>query len=179
MNSRRKQHRDRQVYYILQYILSVLHVYNCLIYLFTIWHFDVCLCWTLLMFIRAISILVYTCVYVLNFSITLMTKYYTSNEHRNRLCRDNVGVEITSTTAISAFSFYHYSCEFDSCPKGGLFDTIIYDKVCQWHVVHTVRWFSKCRPDSATNNTDRHDISEILLNAYTTWIITFLVLMVG
>jgi hypothetical protein len=37
-------------------------------------------------------------------------------------------------------------------------DTTLYDKVCQW--LATSRWFSLV---SATNKTDRHDITEILL----------------
>jgi hypothetical protein len=40
--------------------------------------------------------------------------------------------------------------------------TALCDKVCQW--LATGRWFSPCPPVSSTNKTDRHDITEILLN---------------
>jgi hypothetical protein len=39
--------------------------------------------------------------------------------------------------------------------------TILCDKVCQWLVAG--QWFSPGTPDSSTNKTDRHDITEILL----------------
>jgi hypothetical protein len=40
--------------------------------------------------------------------------------------------------------------------------TTLCDKVCQW--LATGRWFSPGPPVSSTNKTDRHDITEILLN---------------
>ena len=40
--------------------------------------------------------------------------------------------------------------------------TILCDKVCQW--LATGRWFSPGPPVSSTNKTDRHDITEIVLN---------------
>ena len=40
--------------------------------------------------------------------------------------------------------------------------TTLCDKVCQW--LATGRWFSPGPPVSSTNNTDRRDITEILLN---------------
>ena len=39
--------------------------------------------------------------------------------------------------------------------------TTLCDKVCQW--LATGRWFSPGPPVSATNKTDSHDITEILL----------------
>jgi hypothetical protein len=39
--------------------------------------------------------------------------------------------------------------------------TTLCDKVCQW--LATGRWFSLGPPDSSTNKSDRHDITEILL----------------
>jgi hypothetical protein len=39
--------------------------------------------------------------------------------------------------------------------------TTLCDKVCQW--LATCRWFSLGPPVSSTNKTDRHDITEILL----------------
>ena len=39
--------------------------------------------------------------------------------------------------------------------------TTLCDKVCQW--LATGRWFSPGPPVSSTNETDRHDIAEILL----------------
>jgi hypothetical protein len=44
----------------------------------------------------------------------------------------------------------------------GLLDTTLCDKVCQWLVEG--RWFSAGSPVTSTNKTDRHDITEILLN---------------
>ena len=43
----------------------------------------------------------------------------------------------------------------------GVLDTTLCDKVCQW--LAAGRWFSQGIPASSTNETDRHDISEILL----------------
>jgi hypothetical protein len=40
--------------------------------------------------------------------------------------------------------------------------TTLYDKVCQW--LATGRWCSLVPPDSSTNKTGLHDITEILLN---------------
>jgi hypothetical protein len=37
----------------------------------------------------------------------------------------------------------------------------LYDKVCQW--LATGRWFTPGPPDSSTNKTDHHDITETLL----------------
>jgi hypothetical protein len=42
-----------------------------------------------------------------------------------------------------------------------LLDTTLCVKVCQWPTVG--RWFSPSTPDSSTNKSDRHDITEILL----------------
>ena len=42
-----------------------------------------------------------------------------------------------------------------------VFDTTLCDNVCQWH--EAGRWFSPDTPVSSTNKTDRHDITEILL----------------
>ena len=52
------------------------------------------------------------------------------------------------------------SCEFESHSWRGVHDTTLCDKVYQWRVA--ARWFS---PVSPTNNTDHHDINEILLKA--------------
>jgi hypothetical protein len=62
-------------------------------------------------------------------------------------------VGFTTTYAISAYP--HYCCEFESRPGRGV----------QHYVIKfaTNRWFSPGPPVSSTNNTDRHDITEILL----------------
>ncbi len=44
---------------------------------------------------------------------------------------------------------------------GGVLDTTLCDKICQWLV--TCRWISLSTPVSFINKTDRHDITEILL----------------
>jgi len=43
-----------------------------------------------------------------------------------------------------------------------VFDTTLVDEVCQLFAAG--RWFSPCTPDSSTNTTDRHNITEMLLN---------------
>ena len=45
--------------------------------------------------------------------------------------------------------------------RRGVLDTILCDKVCQW--LATGSWFSPGTPVSSTNETDSHDITEILL----------------
>jgi hypothetical protein len=50
-------------------------------------------------------------------------------------CRDHHGrdcmvVGFTTTCAISAY--HHQSCEFEPCSWGGVLDTALCDKVCQW-----------------------------------------------
>jgi hypothetical protein len=79
------------------------------------------------------------------------------NIDRGRLGTDRMVVRFTSTCAISAY--HHYSSD----PRSwwGVLDTTLYDKVYQW--LATGRWFSSGPPDSSINNTDRHDIAEILL----------------
>ena len=44
---------------------------------------------------------------------------------------------------------------------GGVPDTILCDKVCQWLVAG--RWFSPGNPVSSTNRTDCQDVTEIFL----------------
>ena len=46
--------------------------------------------------------------------------------------------------------------------KRDVFDTTLVDEVCQW--LTAGRWFSPGAPDSSTNKTDCHNITEILLN---------------
>ena len=45
--------------------------------------------------------------------------------------------------------------------RQGVHDTTLCDKVCQW--LATGQWFSPGTSVYSTNNTDRHDIAEILL----------------
>ena len=68
---------------------------------------------------------------------------------------DRVVVGFTTTSAISAY--HHWCCEFKS--QSGC--TTLCDKFCQW--LATGRWFSHGPPVSSTNKTDRHDITEMLL----------------
>jgi hypothetical protein len=72
---------------------------------------------------------------------------------------DRIVVGFTTTYAISAY--HHWCCEFESRSGRGVLDTTLCDKVCQW--LATCRWFSLYPPVSSTNETDRHDITEILL----------------
>ena len=68
-------------------------------------------------------------------------------------------VVFTTTCVISAY--YHRGCEFELCSWQGVLDTTLCDKVYQW--LATGQWFSPGIPVSSTNETDRHDITEILL----------------
>ena len=72
---------------------------------------------------------------------------------------DRIVVGFTTTYAISAY--HHWFCEFESRSGRGVLDTTLCDKVCQW--LATCRWFSLYPQVSSTNETDRHDITEILL----------------
>ena len=65
-----------------------------------------------------------------------------------------------TTYAISAY--HHLSCEFESRSWRRVLVTTLCDKVCQWPA--RSRWFSPGIPVSSNNKTDRHDITEILLN---------------
>jgi hypothetical protein len=56
----------------------------------------------------------------------------------------------------------------------GVLDKTLCDKVCHWLKVG--RWFSPGTPVSSTNNTDRHDITVILLKEALTTIILILIL---
>ena len=47
----------------------------------------------------------------------------------------------------------------------GVLDATLCDTICQWLAAD--RWFSLGTPVSSTNKTDRHDITEILLNTIT------------
>ena len=55
-------------------------------------------------------------------------------------------------------------CELESRSWRGVLDTTLCDKVAQWLVAgRWFSWFSLDTPVSYTNQTDRHDITEILL----------------
>jgi hypothetical protein len=66
---------------------------------------------------------------------------------------------------------YNYLCNKRLSPlklwvrtpfRRGVLDTTLCDKVCQ--LIATGPWFSPGTPVCSTNKTDRHDITEILLN---------------
>ena len=83
------------------------------------------------------------------------------NNHGNRGCcgHDRILVGFTTIYAVSAY--HHQSCELEHCSWKGVLDTTLYDKVCQW--LATGQRFSPGTPVSSTNETDCHDITEILL----------------
>ena len=64
---------------------------------------------------------------------------------------------VIGTYAISAC--HHWLFEFESWSEWGVQHYMI--KFCQW--LATGRWFTLGPPDSSTNKTDHHDITEILL----------------
>ena len=87
--------------------------------------------------------------------------------------RDRMIVGFTATCVISSYN--KWICEFESRSWRSVIDTTLCDKVCQWLV--TGLWFSPDIPVSSANETDRHDITEILLkvtlnttpNLYHSW----------
>ena len=66
---------------------------------------------------------------------------------------------VIGTYATSAY--HHHSCEFQTRSWGGVLDTTLCDKVCQW--LEAGQRFSPGTQVSSTNNSDRQDITEILL----------------
>jgi len=76
---------------------------------------------------------------------------------RGRRCHDHMIVGFTTTHAIN--TYHHWCCEFESRSGRGVQHYVI--KFCQW--LAAGRWLSPGPPDSYTNKTDRHDITEILL----------------
>ena len=72
---------------------------------------------------------------------------------------DHMVVWFTTTYAISVY--HHWSGEFKSHSRRDVLDTTLCDKVCLW--LATAQWFSPGTPVSATNKTDRYNITEILL----------------
>ena len=85
---------------------------------------------------------------------------------------DRMVVGFMTTYAIGAY--HHWRCELESRSDevNSILDTILCDKVCQW--LAAVWWFSLGTPVSSTNETDHHDISEILLKvALNTITLTF------
>ena len=65
------------------------------------------------------------------------------------------------TTTCRIKTYHHWICEFESRSWWGILDTTLSVKVCQW--LATGQWFSPDTPVFSTNNTDCHDITEILL----------------
>ena len=57
--------------------------------------------------------------------------------------------------------FKTITTKFEPRSWRGVFDTTLCDKVCQW--LATGWWFSPGTPVFSINKTERHDISEILL----------------
>ena len=72
--------------------------------------------------------------------------------------RDRMVVWFTTIYAIS--TYHHWCCEFKRIWIRARCTTLC-DQVYQW--LATGRWFSPRPPVSATNKTDRHNITEILL----------------
>jgi hypothetical protein len=68
-------------------------------------------------------------------------------------------VGFRTTYAISAY--HHQCCEFKSCSWWGVLNTTLCDKVFWW--LATDLWFSPGTAVSSSNESDRHDITEIVL----------------
>ena len=87
--------------------------------------------------------------------VDLTVKYPRGCRSRDRM--------VVGFTAICAISEYHHSsCELEPRYWRVVLDTKLCHKICQ--LLATGRWFSPGTPDSSTNKTDRHNITEILLN---------------
>ena len=83
-----------------------------------------------------------------------------SNINRGSRGYDRMVVGFSTTCVISAYN--HKSCEFESSPWWGVLDSTLCDKVCQWFA--TGQCFFPGTPVFSTNKTDRHNITETLLN---------------
>jgi hypothetical protein len=106
--------------------------------------------------------LIRICVALFNnciFSFALSLSTNAPNINRGLRGRDCLVVWFTTTCEFS--EYHHYICEFESRSWRGVLDATLCDKVCQW--LATGRWFSTGTPVSFINETDRHDITEILL----------------
>ena len=68
-------------------------------------------------------------------------------------------VGFTNTCAIGVN--HHQSCEIELRSWRGVLDTTLCDKVCQW--LATGLWFFPGTPVSSIDQTDRNDITKILL----------------
>jgi hypothetical protein len=76
--------------------------------------------------------------------------------------REGPSWSIVCTTICSISAYHHTSCwEFEPRSWRGDLVTTLCNKICQW--LATGRDFSPGTPVSSTNQTDRHDITEILL----------------
>ena len=80
-----------------------------------------------------------------------------------------INIHVGAIVVIGSW-IYNYLCNQCLSPltlwvriplRRGVLVTTLCDKVCQW--LSTGRWFSPCTPVSSTNKTDRHNITEILL----------------
>ena len=78
------------------------------------------------------------------FSLYDQCMVYAFEEFTIRGCHgcDHVVVWFTTTCAIS--TYHHLSCQFESGSWGGVLDTTLCGKVCQWLAVG--RWFSSGTP---------------------------------
>ena len=88
----------------------------------------------------------------------LVDKFKEINDRSHR-GRDRIVGRFTIACTISAYD--HQSCEFEPRSWPGVLDTTLCDKVCQR--LSADRWISPGTPVSPTNNTDRHDITDIQL----------------
>ena len=82
-----------------------------------------------------------------------MNGMYIQYHFRSSHGSDDMVVGFTPTCGISAS--HYYICEFEYGPCWCVLDTTLCDKVCQW--------LSPGTPVSSTNETDHHNIADILL----------------
>jgi hypothetical protein len=80
----------------------------------------------------------------------------------------NIGAILVTIVWYKCSWIYNYLCNqclspltFETRSWRGVFHTTLCDKVCQW--LMTGQWFSPSTPNSSTNKTDSHIITEILL----------------
>ena len=98
------------------------------------------------------------------YSYPIMSEYFTISVHLKSTGVVVVVIiwQLDLQPLVDSVPITTKSCEFEHRAWRDVVDITLCDKVCQR--LATGRWFSLGTPISFTNKTDRHDITEILLN---------------
>ena len=84
-----------------------------------------------------------------------LTRSCIPSKRKCRCSRDRMVVGYAIST------YRHFSCQLESHSWRSVLDTTLWDKFVSYFAAG--RWFSPGTPVSSTNETDRHDTTEILL----------------